>query len=387
MKIKRLIALLSALCVAAVSAASVFAQPETEEYQQTQASAATSASVSEPLETEPLYTQQTENPQSVTAPPETTVGTEIFTQDTPTLEPTKVSLEVGEIENLRFKVKLNISPKILFSGATINVEYDSDLLELKGSEINESAIGGIPVDSSADGKYTFTYMNTAGTQYDGTYSTLTFRIKDKTMTSCVIYVSVESLEDINLLPIANVIQNGIVTYRSAEPADAEADPDSFIQIKLDRSDEPTALEYLGITDIEEAAVSDNQIAFVENGEIKTLQAGQTDLIITHSDGTKSYYRVLVSEPQESSSSDTAVKKKAELPKEKNSGRTAVIIGLVIVGIAAIAAEYIIIVKPFDKFKAPVPRIYEQDMNDAEYEDYNEPDSEVPENDDADERKE
>ena len=43
--------------------------------------------------------------------------------------------------------------------------------------------------------------------------------------------------------------------------------------------------------------------------------------------------------------------------------------------------------PQDKFKAPVPRIYEQDMNDAEYEDYNEPDSEVPENDDADERKE
>lgn len=64
------------------------------------------------------------------------------------------------------------------------------------------------------------------------------------MVSTVIYVSVESLEDMNLLPIANVIQNGIVNYHDAEPAAAEIDPHSFTEIKLIKSDERYRLKAL-----------------------------------------------------------------------------------------------------------------------------------------------
>ncbi len=366
MSIKKLFAVLFAVCAVLFSSSAVCAEPVTEDYslQSSEEAVTTAPPVSEYEDSNTETSQQTtvSYPDTVTTTSPTTTAAAMFTQDTPTLEPTKVFLEVGEIKNMRFKVKLNISPKIMFSEATINVEYDSALLELENSEINESEIGGIPVDSQTDGKYTFTYMNTSGTQYDGTYSTLTFRINDKTMVSTVIYVSVESLEDMNLLPIANVIQNGIVNYHDAEPAAAEIDPHSFTEIKLIKSDEPVSLESLGILDVKEATVSDDRIVLIENGEISTLGIGQTDLTIVHNDESESYYRLIVSEPEKSSVAESKSENKVtEASDGGSSSRTAVIIAVVIAGIAAIAVEYIIIVKPFDKHKDSKTMAYEQDF--------------------------
>lgn len=328
MRIKRIIAAAALTCIIPLSALSAGAQEQTDSSLQTESS---------------------------------------VVQNAPTLEPTKVKLEVGEISNFRFPVNLDISPEIPISGATISIEYDSDLLELKSSSINTAEIGGISVDSHVDGKYTFTYMNVEGTQFSGTYSTLTFRIKDKTMTSTVIYVSAESLEDVNLLSVPNVVENGIVNYRSAEPANAVAeDEKQFKEIKFEKTDEPVTLESLGIQDVKKITVSDNQTAFAEDGMITVLSVGKTNLTVTHNDGSISYYTLIVSEPeQQEISSDAAEssKKSVKVKAEKNNGRTTAIIIAIAAAVIAVIAEYIVIVKPFGRLKKVSATIYRQDSED------------------------
>lgn len=94
---------------------------------------------------------------------------------------------------------------------------------------------------------------------------------------------------------------------------------------------------------------------IENGEISTLGIGQTDLTIVHNDESESYYRLIVSEPEKSSVAESKSENKVtEASDGGSSSRTAVIIAVVIAGIAAIAVEYIIIVKPFDKHKDSKP---------------------------------
>lgn len=380
MNIKKILCAVSALCIMSSAAFSVSAEPNDDSVYQSESTASSAEEEQTPQESESQTVTEAPNDISSedtteTTPTETeTVTTTttsypgINTVDTPTLQPTKVELEVGEVQDQRFEVALNISPETSIAGATINVEYDSELLELRNSVINEDAIGGIPVDSYVDGKYTFTYMNTQGTNYSGTYSTLTFRIKDNTMTSTVIYVSVESLEDTNLLPVSNIIKNGILSNREAVVPEETPDPSEYINIVAVYSEQPIALEALGIRDVKDVTVTNGQIALVENGQLTTLAAGETDLIVTHNDDTKSYYKLKIAEPAtETVTTTTAAKKTVEKQDTHKNNMSLWIIVAVIAAIAAVIIEYIVIVKPFDKLKKTVPTVYRQD--DDEEEDY------------------
>ncbi len=337
---------------------------EQEEASQTEATTTATTTAVSAQETTSATTTVTEQPVETYETTTTTSG--IITYDTPTLSPTKVELEVGEVTDSQFEVQLNISPETTISGAEIYVQYDNDLIECVASEINEYDIGGIAVDGITDGQYTFTYMNTIGTDYSGTYSTLTFKIKDNTMTSTVIYVVVNSLEDTNLLSVSNVIKNGIVNNREAVPAEAEINPDDYIKITVEKSDEAVSLESLGITDIKDVTVSDGQLAIVEDGMLTTLATGETDLIVTHSDDSKSYYTLVITEPQDNDLSSQVTVKKLDPPKNKDSkGLSIGIIIAVIVAIIAIVVEYIMIMKPFEHSKRTRQTIYKQDSDDEE----------------------
>lgn len=398
MNIKKILCAVSALCMMSSAAFSVSAEPNTDSVYQSESAVTSAEEEQQPQESE--TPQVTEAPAETTSAETTPTETEtetvtttttypgINTVDTPTLQPTKVELEVGEVQDQRFEVALNISPETSIAGATINVEYDSELLELRNSVINEDAIGGIPVDTYVDGKYTFTYMNTQGTNYSGTYSTLTFRIKDNTMTSTVIYVSVESLEDTNLLPVSNIIKNGILSNREAVVPEETPDPSEYINIVAVYSEQPIALEALGIRDVKDVTVTNGQIALVENGQLTTLAAGETDLIVTHNDDTKSYYKLKIAEPAtETVTTTTAAKKTVEKHDAEKNNMSVWIIVAVIAAIAAIIIEYIVIVRPFDKLKKAVPTVYRQDEEDEDYEEDDNTEENVPEDNDISQEQE
>lgn len=266
--------------------------------------------------------------------------------DNSTLKPTKVWLDVGEVVNYRFKVSLNISPEIAIAGATVNIEYDSSVLELKNSKINSDSIGGIPVDSYNDGKYTFTYMNTEGSTYNGVYSTLTFRIKDKAMTSSIIYLNVTSLEDKNLLSISHITENGIVEQNSAEPANVEVEEHEYTNLNIEKTKEPIPLVTLEIADIKYATVFDGQVALIEDGMLTTFQDGETNIIVTHNDDSKSYYKLIISQPKIPDINASADKKQINVPIKKGDGRLIAIVIIIILAIMSLIIETIIIVKPF-----------------------------------------
>lgn len=301
-----------------------------------------------------------------------TTQTTTYVPEEPTLQPTKIFLEIGEVKNQRFSAKLNISSEIAVSGAAISIDYDSDLLELKSSEINSAEIEGIPVEDSTDGKYTFTYVNTMGTDFSGTYSTLNFRIKDTSMTSCVLYVTVESLEDINLLSIPNVSENGIVNYKKAEPANADISmPDETEKKKISvlMSEKPVSLEELGITDEKSVTVSDNQTAYVEDGKLFMLAVGTTDLIVSFDDGEKAVYTVEITDPEAASSaSENTDKKNINSSHEDNDNEMSIAIIIAIAtALGAIAIEYVVIMKPFGNGKKTNPTVYKQDTEDSDEE--------------------
>ncbi|MGN0622903.1 MAG: hypothetical protein ACI4JA_03015 [Oscillospiraceae bacterium] len=302
-----------------------------------------------------------------------------YVPDEPTLQPTKISLEIGEVKNQRFTAKLNITPEIAVSGALISIEYDSDLLELRSSEINSAEIGGIPVEDSTDGKYTFTYVNTMGTDFSGTYSTLNFRIKDTSMTSTVIYVSVESLEDINLLSIPNVTENGIVNYRKAEPANGELSPtEDGKTITVEKSEKPVPLEELGISDVKSVTVTDNQLAYAEDGKLFTLAVGSTELIVTFNDGAKTIYSIEITDPDAASYGTEISDKKniSTAEDDDDSGVTTAIIIAIAAALGAIAIEYVVIVKPFGSYKKTKPTVYRQDSEETDEEAAPMPDEEA-----------
>lgn len=292
------------------------------------------------------------------APAETTTTTQYVTTlvpDRPTSAPSTVEIEVGEIKDGEFSAKINIDSDSLISNASMSVSYDPALLEYIGCEHNEDA-GGMAVENCFDGKFVYNYVNKDGTAFDGTFTTINFRIDDMTMTSTVLYLSVTSLDDNNLVPISYTTANGIVTNTEAVAADQEEIPD-YKSITLELSDKPVPLDALGITDIQSCAVENGQILIIEDGELTTLEPGSTMVEFTFSDGSVKNYLFKINLPEETSETAEESLPEAETAEENTeeegglSVRTILIIIAVIAALIALVLEYIIIMKPFARKSA------------------------------------
>ncbi|MBR6044266.1 MAG: hypothetical protein IKP47_01395 [Ruminococcus sp.] len=326
-----------------------------------------------PTETKPTETQapptetqtqtQTQTVTETAKPTETTESAaEVVSKPDPSeLDPSKVMLEVGRISDGKFDVELRISPQTPISGAKIRIEYDSSVVSLESSTIS-SAIGGIPSDSSEDGVYKFAYINTEGTIYSGTYSTLHFKVKDDSVNSSVIYVSVESLENTDLAEIPNNIKNGIVRFKDDEsyPGDDDSSsaPESrideetglpIINVKLDKL--PVTLDSLGVPDVinvKSVKLMDMNIAFYEQGAVFLQKAGETEMIVKYLTGKELRFILHITEPADQNESKAS--EDVSEAETDNTGRNLCIAAAVAFGIAAIALEYIFIMKPFKKKK-------------------------------------
>lgn len=292
-----------------------------------------------------------------TAPAPTTTST--LVADRPTSKPGTVALDVGEVKNGEFKVKLKINCDALISNASASVSYDSALLEYVSSEQNDDA-GGMAVENCFDGKFVYNYVNKDGTDYQGTYITLKFKIVDETMVSTVLYLSVTSLDDNNLVPISYSAENAIVRNPDAAVEEPEPEESELEEIVIPFTNEPVMLSEYGIEDVKDCVIENGEVMLYEDGAVLTMETGTTKIMVTHSDGSKSYYLAKVTDETESSdgkaveaaaSINDKTDKQSKTADNETSGnriRNLLIIGAVTIAVIVLIAEYIMIMKPFGK---------------------------------------
>lgn len=269
-----------------------------------------------------------------------------YVPDTPTSTPTVVKLVVSEVKDKKFTAKINIQCDHLISNASISVGYDDSLVEFEKCETNDKA-GGMAVDNAFAGKFVYNYVNADGTDFDGDYATLHFKVADEKLTSTVLYLTVNSLDDENLNAISNQVENGIVKYQDA--ADVQQDDSDYIEIDVDYSKYPIAPEDIGLTDVDSVTVANGEVLIFEDGKFQTLSTGETKIDIVYKDGSVGHFKIVIKEPEavklESSEAEATSKAASPVSEKKSGSSMGVIIGVVcVLCVALIAAEYLMIVK-------------------------------------------
>ena len=216
----------------------------------------------------------------------------------------------------------------------------------------------MPAVSTEPGILTFSYINAEGTTYSGTYLTLYMEIIDKEMTSSVIYVSVDTLEDTDLREIPNNISNAVISYReesSEEIVTKKPDESSRIHegntFRVRVGDLPLTLEELGVKDplnVMSVKSMDNSIARYEKGAVSFVGVGETEIVVRMNDDSEQRFTIIVSEAlaDDGSSESEAV---------DNTPRNIAIAVAVIAAAFLILIEYIVICKPFRKKKPASPK--------------------------------
>lgn len=277
-----------------------------------------------------------------------TTTTEPYVPDTPTSSPTTVKLVVSEVKDKQFTAKINIDSDRIISNASISVGYDDSLIEFVKCETNDEA-GGMAVDNAFAGKFVYNYVNAEGTDFDGDYATIYFKVADEHLTSTVLYITVTSLDDNNLNAISNQAENGIVKYQDSVPADI--DKENYREINIDYSEEPIRPEDMGLSEISDVTVENGEVLIFEDGKFRTLRAGQTKIEVTYEDGSVGHFLITVDEPQqelaESSSeekSDSSSKAAKSAKTDKNSSMPIVIAVLCVICAGVIIAEYFMITR-------------------------------------------
>ncbi len=278
----------------------------------------------------------------------TTWGTTTsYVADTPTSTPTVIKLVVSDVKDKKFTAKINIQSDHLISNASISVGYDESLIEFEKCDTNDKA-GGMAVDNAFAGKFVYNYVNADGTDFDGNYATLHFKVADEKLTSTVLYLTVNSLDDENLNAISNQVENGIVKYKDA--AESESDDSNYIEIDVDYSKDPIDPADMGLTDVDSVTVANGEVLIFEDGKFQTMSTGETKIDITYKDGSVGHFKVVIKDPEvskvESSEADSSSKIAAAPTEEKSSGISmGILIAIVcVLCVAVVATEYVMIVR-------------------------------------------
>jgi hypothetical protein len=223
------------------------------------------------------------------------------------------------------------------------------------TKINNLDIGGVTSENKKDGAYIFSYLNPEGTDFSGEYVSLQFKVIDDKSDSSVMYVNVESLEDTNILDVPCNEQNCIVRIRKdigVDPASFSDDPDEsgsgedqLHACKVRLATQLVTLDEIGVPDVlyvRSVKIKDPQYAYYEKGALMLTQAGETEMVINYMSGKELRFRLII-EADESYAEPLVVDDKQE---PDNSGRNLFIGAVIMFAIAAIALEYMFIIKPF-----------------------------------------
>ncbi len=302
----------------------------------------------------------------VTAPGASTTIT-TYVADTPTSKPSSIYLVPGQMQDGEVKVNLNMESDYKIANASLSVSFDKELLEFVSSQKNELA-GGMAVENCFDGKYVFNYVNKNGSDFDGTYCTLTFKVKDPDMVSTVLYLAVTSFDDEKLNQISFASENGIVRNPNAieeDPAETTAKVERSLTVPF--RDVPTELSELGIENVKACVIDNTDIMLYQNGAVLTLDVGSTKMEIVYEDTTMQTFNVDVVQFEETPTAEEAsaviTEEKPEDDSSKKKLRYLFIGILATLAVLVIIIEYLLIIKKPKKKKpkkAAPPKSAEED---------------------------
>ena len=325
----------------------------------------TKATTEEPDDTESSTKKSTKATTKKTTTKTTTKRTTTSKKETTTKEEESIysaSIDVTHsgFEGTELTVKLKMDSDGIVGKAKIYLDFDEAVLEYKKSKINADDIGGTVSDSCEDGRYRLEYTNTDGIDYDGTYTTVTFTLKDKyTADQTSVVAVVNTLIDGQDRKMTNYsISNAIITLpEKTDDSSKESMPDgsdhTYVPLNLSISEngDGIKLESLGIKDYKSVEIEDDKVAYFSDGKINLLAAGESKMTVTYNDGSKGYYDLKVSDPAGASSLDEASSDesgKAVLSEDDGSSKrntlkiTAVIV-IVCVALVLLIVEYFVLV--------------------------------------------
>ena len=294
----------------------------------------------------------------------------------------EISLGISQVKNGRFTAKLKINSEANVANAKIRLKYDpKTILYIKSSPNYD--IGGNCDAKSGKGSVLVNYTNSASTAFDGTYTTLTFKIKDNTVASTVIYLEVVSLKNELGQNIPHNENNGVVTNN--EYAETTAEKIEYKPLSFKLEDSPVTLADLGIKDILSCEVENSDVILYAKGMLKLVKPGKSKLTVIHKNGSKEYYEVTVEKPAE-----TTVAANTEKKDNSDNGKFIwifVVVILVAVGVIALCLIiYFTTVKSKKNSEDDEDDDFEEDDDDEEYDEDEDSDEEY-EDDDYDEDEE
>ena len=395
-------------------------EPKTESSSETESVTKKTEDTKQTKKTTAEKTQtQTKKTTETEAPTQTTEDTEVTTkktkkttkktttaaeETTTTSEEDKTSYHSASVElshsgfdeDNEIKVKLKINSDARITKAKIYLDFDESILKYKSSKTNDEEIDGIASDKIADGRYTFEYENSNGTEYDGTYVTVTFGLKKTNADQTAVMTVIDDLEDEDGKDIsANAsTSNAIMTLPDSTDDDDDSSKDSktdinertYQPINLTLADKEIKLDSLGISDYKTIQTEDETIASVEDGKIIMHQAGECKMTVTYTDGSKGYFNLkiageaagdgpAVSADETSSDSDKKVLSEDDSNSKKNTVKITVVIVIVCVALILLIIEYFILVAHRRKKQQQKHRSNSRNHRDYEDEDDDDDDDE------------
>lgn len=318
----------------------------------------------------PVTTPQATVPQTTPAP--ATTKPKVTMPDTPTYEAATIALRVSSVKDGKFTAKLNIKSQAPIVGLSVWAEYNSKQIKYTGCK-QSAKIGGTLTSKADKSKVLLNYANNSGSDFDGTYVTLNFKMVDNTVSSTVIYLNVESLTTVNGTDLGHSDSNGVVNNNEYRPAIGDVAANKFKPLKLYITKSPVTLESLGIKNVKDCMVERSDILKYKNGSLELLNLGSSRMEVTFKDGKTGYYEVFV-EQEPVTTTITKATTAATTPQitddsENKNGWIWLVGGLIVAALlAVILLLYFIIIRPERKRKALNKAFDDDEYDDDDYDD-------------------
>lgn len=258
--------------------------------------------------------------------------------------PANIKLIIGSVKDGMFTVKVNISSETDISNADIDITFDSSLITYQNYTASNRIVGTTDVTSTAK-KVNYSYQNSNGTDFDGNYVALTFKVKDTSMLSAALYIKVNKLLDTTGTDIPTSAVNGIVINEKSESS-SEADA-TIKDIEILFSNEPRTPESIGLKNVKSCEIYDTTVLKFENGKFYTLKAGKTQVKVYFKSGKSVIYNFIVTDNADSSaavvadtSSENSSAAGTTQVTDKNTMRNIIIV-IALLAVAAIAAIFLV----------------------------------------------
>ena len=299
------------------------------------------------------------------------------TSGTPTAAmPTAIWLEQAPGKDGEIEVSLNVKSDQFISELQLGISFNKDELEYLGSTTNDANTKGETIvrQDETTGDLSLKFSRAGGTDFNGKYLTMRFKMPDPEKLTTVIYLNVTSFKGQKGNELNYASENGIITNPDAvqpEPEPDAIDPELRV-IDIPMTDQPLALADYGLIDVKYCLVSDTEILTFDSdkSQISLLKPGMTKLELTYLDNSIERLYINVTE----SVDESVLAEEANAPVEEgeitlktttdnSKKRNLLIIIAVIVGVAALIAEYIAIMKPFGKKSGGKRRDYDEDEED------------------------